>query len=165
MLVTFFWHMREYWFNNEVRKGLMRKAAHLCIQEGNEQTFADLALVAKKLLPRAWKLEFIRATAVYFCAVNPTLTIKLLNEKVQDLLDGDEDMERVLTEWEYVETETEAMKSGLDNVNGTFSLSEVAIELAKRLESAEVKIAYGDVVYYANLVITRWNRVEDRTTV
>ena len=165
MLVTFFWHLREYWFNNEVRKGLMRKAALLCAQEGNEQTFADLALVAKKLLPRAWKLEFIRATAVYFCAVNPTLSIKLLNEKVQDLLDGDEDMERVLTEWEYVETETEAMKSGLDKVNGTFSLSEVAIELAKRLESADVKIAYGDVVYYANLVITRWNRVEDHTTV
>ena len=165
MLVTFFWHMREYWFNNEVRKGLMRRAALLCIEEGNEQTFADLALVAKKLLPKAWKLEFIRATAVYFCAVNSTLTIKLLNEKVQNLLDGDEDMEKVLTEWEYVETESEAMKSGLDKVNGTFSLSEVAIELAKRLESADVKIAYGDVVYYANLVITRWNRVEDGTTV
>jgi len=157
--------MREYWFNNEVRKGLMRRAALLCIEEGNEQTFADLALVAKKLLPRTWKLEFIRATAVYFCAVNPMLSIKLLNERVQDLLDGDEDMERVLTEWEYVEIETEAMKSGLDKVNGTFSLSEVAIELAKRLESSNVKIAYGDVVYYANLVITRWNRVEDRTTV
>ncbi len=165
MLVTFFWHMREYWFNNEVRKGLMRRAALLCIEEGNEKTFADLALVAKKLLPRAWKLEFIRATAVYFCAVNSTLTIKLLNETVQDLLDGDEDMERVLTEWEYVEIETEAMKSGLDKVNGTFSLSEVAIELAKRLDSTDVKIAYGDVVYYANLVITRWNRVEDHTAV
>ncbi len=164
MLVTFFWHMREYWFNNEVRKGLMRRAALLCIEEGNEQTFADLALVAKQLLPRAWKLEFIRATAVYFCAVNSALTIKLLNEKVQNLLDGDEDMERVLTEWEYVETESEAMKSRLDKVNGTFSLSEVAIELAKRLESVDVKIAYGDVVYYANLVITQWNRVEDRTT-
>lgn len=165
MLVTFFWHMREYWFNNEVRKNLMRNAAFLCIHEGNEQTFADLALVAKKLLPRAWKLEFIRVTAIYFCAVNSTLTIKLLNEKVQDLLNGDEDMERVLNEWQHVETETEAMKSGLDRVNGTFSLSEVAIELAKRLESADVKIAYDDVVYYANLVITRWNRVEDCTTV
>ena len=165
MLVTFFWHMREYWFNNEVRKGLMRRAALLCIEEGNEQTFADLTLVAKQLLPRAWKLEFIRSTSVYFCAVNSTLTINLLNEKVQNLLDGDEDMERVLTEWEYVETESEAMKSGLDKVNGTFSLSEVAIELAKRLESADVKIEYGDVVYYANLVITQWNRVEDRTTV
>ena len=92
------------------------------------------------------------------------LTIKLLNEKVQDLLDGDEDMERVLTEWEFVETEAEAMKAGLDKENGTISLSEVAIELAKRLESADVKIAYGDVVYYANLVITRWNRLEDCKT-
>ena len=73
-------------------------------------------------------------------------------------------MERVLAEWEYVETETEAMKAGLDKENGKISLSEVAIELAKRLESADVKIAYGDVVYYANLVITRWNRLEDCKT-
>ncbi len=160
MFVTFNWHLKRYALETAVQYQLTRYAAMLCV-DGDAQTFADLARVARLVLTTDWRMTFLRSTAIYFCDVHPLLSIGKLNELVQEQQGGDECMAEVAKEWARIESESEGIKSELTEEGKELNLKHVSAELSVRLHLAGFRLRTSEVIYYSDLLLTRWGVLED----
>ncbi len=160
MNVTFSWYVQESLINSAIKDHLVYLAALLC-PDGNAETFADIAEVAGKLLPAHSKQDFLRNTAIFYCGVHSELTIGLLNESVQKNLQGDEDMAEIAKEWEQIENESETIMSELIQEGKKLNVKNVSFKLITQLSLTDVTLTVGDICYYSDLLITKWELIEN----